>query len=120
MSKKILIAEDDPEYQDLQQTIFSTLYEVTVVDSAEAAFGKLDKEHFDLIVSDINLFGMSGLEILKKIKGAGLTQEIPVILCSGQANPFVKEQAMELGAAGFVTKPFDIDALLGLVHSLLK
>ena len=120
MSKKILIAEDDPDYQELHQTIFSTSYEVTIVDSTETAFEKLAKEHFDLAIVDINLLGMTGLEILRKIKCAGLTQEIPVVLCSGLSGSFIKEQALELGAAGFVTKPFNVEAILGLVRAILK
>ncbi|HAH30956.1 MAG TPA: hypothetical protein DCL44_01430 [Elusimicrobia bacterium] len=120
MAKRILVIEDDPDYQELHQTVFSALYEVIVVDSAEAGISKLDTEHFNLVIADINLFGMTGLEILRKINSAGLTQEIPVVICTGQSDPFTKEQAIELGAAGFVTKPFAVEAMLSFVGALLK
>ena len=116
----MLAVEDDPEYQDLLRAIFASLYDLTVVNAAETAVDKLNKEHFDIVVSDIHLLGMSGLEILKRITRAGLTQDIPVILCSSDTDPAMKKQAMEMGAAGYVTKPFSIEGMLSLVNALLN
>lgn len=53
MSKKILVVEDDPDYQDLLEAVLCPLYEITMVSSAEAAFGELDNKIFDLVITDI-------------------------------------------------------------------
>lgn len=119
MPKRILAVEDDPGYQDLIESILCAAYDVTLVASAEMAIDKLDKEHFDLVITDINLLGMTGFEILAKIKTAGLEQEIPVIMCSGHSEPLTRKRAMELGAAGFITKPYPAESLTSLVHILI-
>ena len=119
MLKKILVVEDDPGYQDLIETILCPIYDVTLVASAEVAFDKLDKERFDLIITDINLLGMTGFEVLARIKNAGLEQVIPVIMCSGHSEPLTRERAMKSGAAGFVTKPYPAGNIISLVRVLL-
>jgi len=118
MAKKILVVEDDAGYQELFGFVLAA-YEVTVCPSIEEAMGKMDAQPFDLILCDINLMGMSGLELLSKVRQDGLVEKIPFILCSSQFDEATKKRAMEEGAAGFVVKPFQTEALQSLIKNFL-
>jgi two-component system chemotaxis response regulator CheY len=81
---------------------------------------KLDAEKFQLIISDINLQDKSGLELLMKLQVSGRLKECPVLLCSGQKDADTKQLAKNMGAAGFIDKPFLCDALQNDVRALLQ
>ncbi|MHB2026244.1 MAG: response regulator transcription factor [Elusimicrobiota bacterium] len=116
---KIIVFEDDPGYQELLRVLLAD-YEVSVCASVEEASNHFGSGVFDLILCDINLLGMSGFELLQQMRDSGLTEKIPFIFCSSQSDPATKERALEMGAAGFVAKPFDADALLSLVRAIVK
>ncbi|MBI3289429.1 MAG: response regulator [Elusimicrobia bacterium] len=117
---RILLVEDDLGYQELLSTILADRYALSLCSSAEEGMAKLDAEAFDLVICDINLFGMTGLELLDKLHREGKSEGCPVVLCSSQTDPDTRVKAMTLGAAGFVVKPYDIDALLALIATLLS
>ena len=77
-------------------------------------------QRYDLIISDIYLFGMSGLELLARLKQAGGAGSCPIVICSSQNDPATRERAMALGAAGFVAKPYDFEDVVALVRKLLQ
>lgn len=112
--------EDDPGYQELLEMILCKTYRFSVCASAEEALEKLAHERFDLIISDIHLLGMTGFEVLGRIKAAGPEKECPVVLCSGYHDQFTREKAAAMGAADFIPKPFDLQALLDLIAKLLE
>ncbi|MEK7389501.1 MAG: response regulator [Elusimicrobiota bacterium] len=117
---KILLVEDEVGYQELAASLLSAEYDVTVCSTAEDACEKLDQEEFALVISDINMFGMTGLELLAKLKREGKSEKCPVVLCSAQSDPATKQIAMAQGAAGFIGKPFPIAQLTTLVAALLS
>lgn len=115
MSKtKILIVEDD---HGLREALVDTLmlggYQVTPVDSAENAMVKLGSASFDLVVSDIQMGGMSGLSLLKSVKAK--YPKLPMLLMTAFANIDDAIQAMRDGATDYLSKPFAPEVLLNLV-----
>jgi two-component system, cell cycle response regulator DivK len=82
-------------------------YQVHEATSAAAAFEMLDKEPIDLIVMDIQLPGIDGLEATRKLKEQSATADIPVIAVTSYAMKGDREKALAAGCAGYVTKPID-------------
>lgn len=119
-TRRILLVEDDPDYQELLEMILRKTYRLSVCASAEEALEKLAHERFDLIISDIHLLGMTGFEVLGRIKAAGPEKECPVVLCSGYHDQFTREKAAAMGAADFIPKPFDFQSVLDLIAKLLE
>lgn len=117
---RILVIEDDLGYQELLTSVLAAQYEVSVCDTVESAFQKLDAEKFDVVISDINLQDKSGLEILMKLQVNGRLKECPVLLCSSQKDTDTKALAQNMGAAGFVEKPFHVQPFLDEIAGLLK
>ena len=120
MKKRILIVEDELGYQELLGAILKKDFDLLFCTSAEDALTTIESEPYDLIICDINLHGMTGFELLAHTKAPGPNQSKPVIVCSGLEDPAVRSKAMTLGAAGYVTKPFEDAAILTLVHDLMR
>ena len=117
--KRILIVEDEPGYQELLETLLGGSFDPVVCSSVEEALAKIDMEPFDLIIADINLQGMTGFQILAKMKSLNRLDVCPVVMCSSQVDLMTKEMASEMGAAGFIPKPYEFEMVLSTVKALL-
>lgn len=118
--KRILIVEDEPGYQELMESILiAGPFDLTICGSVEEAVVKIDTELFDLIITDINLQGMTGMQVLDKMKALNRLEACPVIMCSSQFDPETKETAANMGAAGFIPKPYQFEMVLSTVKSML-
>ncbi|MCF2950220.1 sigma-54 dependent transcriptional regulator [Paraglaciecola aquimarina] len=111
---KILIVEDDA---GLREALVDTLqlgdYQVVEADSGEQALVKLSEQNIDLVVSDIQMGGMSGLSLLKNIKHK--FPNLPILLMTAYATIDDAVQAMRDGATDYLSKPFAPEVLLNLV-----
>jgi CheY-like chemotaxis protein len=106
--KKILLVEDNEVNRRLAGFLLrSQGYQVSEATSAAAAFEMVEKERPDLIVMDIQLPGMDGLEITRRLKQQPGTADIPVIAVTSFAMKGDREKALAAGCAGYVTKPID-------------
>jgi two-component system, cell cycle response regulator DivK len=106
--KKILLVEDNEVNRRLAGFLLrSHGYQVREATTAAAAFEMVDRERPDLIVMDIQLPGMDGLEITRKLKQQPATADIPVIAVTSYAMKGDRDKALAAGCAGYVTKPID-------------
>lgn len=87
---------------------------------AESAYALLDREHPDLIVLDWVLPGLSGPNLLKRLHRDAELGKIPVIIVSARSEEQVKKTAAELGAAGYLAKPFNVADLRQLVADVTR
>jgi CheY-like chemotaxis protein len=108
MNKRILLVEDNEVNRRLAGFLLrSHGYQVREATTALAAFEIIEKERPDLIVMDIQLPGMDGLEATRKIKEQPATADIPIIAVTSYAMKGDREKALAAGCAGYVTKPID-------------
>ncbi|HWS56869.1 MAG TPA: sigma-54 dependent transcriptional regulator [Pyrinomonadaceae bacterium] len=115
MSVKILIVEDDERLRDvLLEAAAMEGYDARGVPSAEAAVEWLRREQFDILVTDVTLPGMSGLDLLRHCPR--LRPGILPIVITAHGTVDVAVEAMKRGAADFLTKPFELDGLLGVIR----
>jgi two-component system, cell cycle response regulator DivK len=106
--KKILLVEDNEVNRRLAGFLLrSQGYEVCEATTTAAAFEMVEQERPDLIVMDIQLPGMDGLEITRKLKEQPATADIPVVAVTSFAMKGDREKALAAGCAGYVTKPID-------------
>jgi CheY-like chemotaxis protein len=106
--QNILLVEDNEVNRRLAGFLLrSQGYQVREATSALAALEILDKERPDLIVMDIQLPGMDGLEATRKLKEQSATADIPVIAVTSYAMKGDREKALAAGCVGYVTKPID-------------
>lgn len=116
----ILLADDDNAIRRYLQQILKSKYEILeAVNGAEAL--KMARQRIpDLVISDIRMEEMDGIELCKKIKQDQNLNHIPVILLTGSSKEEVQLQSIESGADAYITKPFDKEILLAKVENLFK
>lgn len=121
---RVLIADDEPQIREILLELLSGDYECHEVSSAEEALALLHTEVFQLVLSDIQMSGMSGLEMVPKV--LELMPETVVVMISGEQTAESAIQALRVGAFDYITKPFDLQHVEAAVrralehHALLK
>ncbi|SFS57548.1 two-component system, chemotaxis family, response regulator CheY [Sulfitobacter marinus] len=118
---KVLVADDTSVSRGL---ICNALYEigitnVDVCNSGDAAFVKATREGFHLIISDQNMPGMSGLELLANLRSQKTTSRIGFILISGSMTREILAAAQKWGLNNFLTKPFDTPKMKSCVETVI-
>lgn len=114
----ILIIDADDQIRTLLTRLLSAENECTAVESAERALALLDAEQFDLVISDINMAGISGLELVPMVLNRN--PDAVVIMLSGQQTIDYAIEAMRVGAFDYITKPVNIDHIEAAVRRALS
>ncbi|KAF2515566.1 two-component regulator propeller domain-containing protein [Flavobacterium foetidum] len=118
--RTVLVIDDNAEIRAYLIKLFSDNYIVYSAENGEEGL-KLTKKHMpDLVISDITMEEMDGLELCRKIKEDNALSHIPVILLTASKNPETHLQGINEGADDYITKPFDDDILTARVESLLR
>ena len=113
----ILIIDDERSIRNSLRDILE--YEKFIVDEAEdghSALEKVKQNTYDLILCDIKMPGIDGIEVLEKIME---TNDIPVVMISGHGNIETAVEAIKLGAFDYISKPLDLNRLLVTVRNAL-
>lgn len=119
MARKILLADDSVTAQNMGRKILADAgYEVITVNNGSAALKKVAEHKPDLIVLDVYMPGYSGLEVCQRLKEAGDTSRIPILLTVGKLEPFKPEEARRVRADAFIVKPFEASELLSALSKL--
>jgi CheY-like chemotaxis protein len=112
MMRRILLVEDNADSRELFSLVIRRLgYEVLEAESGPAALEKVSSELPDLILMDVSLPGMNGIEATAWIKSNPFTCHIPVLICSAWQNQETVAKALTSGAVEFLMKPVSPDSL---------
>ncbi|MCU0586592.1 MAG: response regulator [Syntrophobacteraceae bacterium] len=115
----VLLVDDEVEFlETLVKRLARRKLDVTGVTNAEDAIRILKERPVDVIVLDVKMPGMDGLEALRQIKAT--SPDVEVIMLTGHANMEAAIQGMELGAFDYLMKPMDIDELLYKLQDAYK
>jgi DNA-binding response OmpR family regulator len=118
--KKIMLVDDEG---DLIKYIASVLqeegFDVSTRLSAEEALGNIAADKPDLVISDVRMQQMDGFTMVEKIKTMKDWKNLPVIFLTALDDRLGQQQAAKMGAAAYISKPFDLDELVGLVKRVL-
>jgi CheY-like chemotaxis protein len=117
----ILVVEDDAANREYATAVLTSEgFEIEAVESAEQALGLIRRRTPDLILMDIQLPGMDGLELTRRLKADPATEPIPIVVMTGQTMPIHQRAAMAAGCAGFIGKPATPAALASEVRTHIK
>jgi DNA-binding response OmpR family regulator len=121
MTKKILIVDDENSLRMLvNATLEGENYTIIQAKNGHEAILKNELEKPDLILLDLMMPGLSGMEALDILKKSETSKKIPIIILTAKGQPGDKEKALKMGASYFLTKPFSPLELLNLVEKILK
>src|SRR5580658_6948485 len=115
---RILVVDDEPQIRRVMRvTLSGAGYAVDDVRSGEEALEKLSEERFDLVLLDVNLPGMSGIETCRQIRAQS---DVHVMMVTVRNSNQDAVAALDAGADGYVTKPFSIEVLLARIRATLR
>jgi two-component system KDP operon response regulator KdpE len=115
---KVLVVDDDPQIRRVMKaTLVGHGYEVIEARTGEEALEKMPAEMPNLVLLDMNMPGMGGLETCRAVRGGS---DIPVIILSVRNTEKDKVAALDAGADDYVTKPFSIEELLARIRAALR
>ena len=119
MRRKILVVEDEPNMsRGLKDNLEFEGYEVDVAENGAAGLNLIRSTPYALIVMDVMMPEMSGLDVCKKVREAGIA--VPIILLTAKSEEIDKVVGLELGADDYITKPFSLRELLARIKAVLR
>jgi len=123
MSQNILIVEDEPDIaESLRYNFEREGYKVLIAESGEKGlrFALDEKIAPSLIILDLMLPGMSGLELCRRLRREGLTRKTPIIMLTAKVTESDKIAGLEMGADDYIVKPFSVKEVLARVRAVLR
>ena len=116
---KVLVVDDEPAIRRFLRTSLTAQgYLITEAENGMAALEGLRRGPIDILVLDLGLPDINGLDIIERVRGQGST--VPIIVLSSRTDETGKVKALDLGADDYVTKPFGIDELLARIRAALR
>jgi len=121
VSKKILIAEDSPTMRSLIVSTISALDDYELIEAANGfeALRVLPREKVDLVITDINMPDINGLELISFIKNNPNYKSTPLFIISTEGSEKDRDKGLSLGADAYLVKPFNPEELQGLIRRFL-
>ncbi len=120
LAKRVLIVDDDPDTRDILARLLTAQgYESVAVASGEEALTALRSETIDVILLDVMMPGMDGLEVCAKLQADETLRAIPVILLTAKDDFATRAKGMALGVGEYLTKPVNKKELLARLRSQL-
>lgn len=117
----ILVVEDEEDIQELiRYNLSKEGFRVTAVSNGEAAFDEIKRRRPDLVLLDLMLPGVDGLEVCRRLKGEPRTASIPLVMVTAKGEEADVVAGLELGAHDYITKPFSPKVLVARVRALLR
>jgi CheY-like chemotaxis protein len=115
----LVVDDEDSVLNEVTNAMSGTDYECQCCNTAEAAIEFAKANPLDLMISDINLDGHSGLEMCEKIKEDPRLKDVPVMFLSGAQIPDIIRRSHAVGGTYYLRKPFDPDVLMELIDKAL-
>jgi two-component system chemotaxis response regulator CheY len=117
-----LVVEDSPTMRQLIVFALSRIKVLKVVEADDGvdALKKLSQQHFDILITDINMPMMDGLKLVSMVRKDEVHKDIPIIIITTEGAQEDRQRALSLGANAYITKPIQAPQVISKVKDLLK
>jgi len=118
MAEKILIVDDSVSMRQMAQIVLKQNgYEIVQAQDGKEALSTFNEE-IDVVVTDLNMPNLDGIELIKSIRGGSVNTRVPIIMLTTESEETKKQEGKKAGATAWLTKPFNKDALLKVLHKV--
>jgi len=118
---RLLVVDDNPDDRDMMQRRLGKLgYEVAVAENGEQALAMVADQTFDLMILDLMMPGIDGMEVLRRLRMTHSAAQLPVIMVTATLGMATQVMAGELGANHFIVKPVIIEMAEGWIEKLVN
>jgi two-component system chemotaxis response regulator CheY len=119
--RRIMTVDDSPSLRQMVAlTLESAGYEVVEASDARDALGKLGGREYHLFLTDLNMPGMDGIELTRKLRSMQEYRFVPIVLLTTESQQEKKMQGKAAGATGWIVKPFQPEGLLATVKKVMR
>ena len=119
MKRRVLVVDDDELILQILTTILDMEdFEVRTVETGEDALAAVEEELPDVVVLDVMMPGMDGLEVCTRLRAEPETKDVPVILLTARGDPEDRQRGLDAGADAYLTKPFSPLELIRIIGTL--
>lgn len=118
MNRVLLVEDDDHLAEGVAFNLRNTGYEVETASSGEAALDTLGRRAFDVVLLDVMLPGIDGLDVVRRLRRAGNKKPVLIITAKNRADDVIA--GLDAGADDYITKPFDLDQVLARIRGALR
>jgi len=118
--KTLMVVEDDTDTRELLQKALGSEYELVGVSNGEGVPQLVESHQADLVVLDIGLPGISGIEVCRQLRAHGPTRNIPILFLTAFGGDAIFTEGVIAGGDGWMTKPFDVPKLKERIEYLLR
>ncbi|WND02098.1 response regulator [Temperatibacter marinus] len=116
MAKKVLAVDDSKTMRDMVSfTLSGAGFEVILAEDGAHALSVLNGQSVDLVITDVNMPNMNGIELVGKLRENPLYKTVPILILTTESDDSIKGQGRAAGATGWIVKPFVPDKLLKVV-----
>ena len=117
MAKRIIAVDDSKTMRDMVSvTLRRAGFEVTVAEDGQKALTVLRGVQIDLVITDLNMPHLDGISLIRALRADPRHRVVPILMLTTEQDPGRKAEGRAAGATGWLTKPFDPDKLIELVH----
>lgn len=121
INQRILVIEDEVHIQELiKYNLEKNSYLVTIADNGVEGLKQAMNGEYDLVLLDLMLPGIDGLEVCRRLRTDKKTKKLPIIMLTAKSEEFDKVLGLELGADDYMTKPFSIKELIARIRAALR
>ncbi len=120
-AKSILVIDDEPDLLELvSYNLKKEGFKISTASTGEDGLEKIRKGSFDLLILDLMLPDIQGVEVCRKIRSNPKTEALPIIMLTAKTDTADKVRGLDIGADDYMTKPFSPKELIARVHALLR
>jgi two-component system chemotaxis response regulator CheY len=121
MNKKVLIVDDSESIREVMNyTLSNAKYDVLVGTDGCDALKFLDGEPINLIITDLNMPNMNGIELIREVRAKSNYKYTPILVLTTESQAEKKLEAKEAGATGWIIKPFVTEKLLAVIQKVMR
>ncbi len=119
--KRILAVDDSASIRQMVSfTLCQAGYEVTGAVDGQDALSRVGKDKFDLIITDLNMPNIDGIQLITAVRGLSGCSFVPILMLTTESQAEKKAAARKAGATGWIVKPFNADQLVATVKKLVR
>jgi two-component system chemotaxis response regulator CheY len=118
---RILAVDDSPSMRDMVRiALTSAGFDVISAGDGQEALAIARQSGFDLVLSDVNMPVMDGIELIRALRAESAYRHTPILMLTTEAGPDRKKEGKDAGATGWIVKPFDPAQLVATMHRVLR
>ena|SRR5437868_4609967 len=118
---RILAVDDSPSMRDMVRIALTDAgYEVTQATDGQEALDIARQAPFDLVLSDVNMPRMNGIELIRALRSEGAYKHTPILMLTTESSVDRKREGKDAGATGWIVKPFDPEQLVATMRRVLR